>query len=42
MREFGPYSARSMTPVTSVGIANGMSTIVESHARPGNSYRTST
>ncbi len=31
-----------MTPVTSVGIANGMSTTVDSQPAPGNSYRTST
>ena len=30
----------SMTPATSVGTANGMSTIVESRSRPGNGTRT--
>ena len=39
---FGPYNATSMTPVTSVGMANGMSTTVDRARRPQNRYRVRT
>ena len=42
IRELGPYSATSITPVTRVGIARGRSTIAESARLPRNEYRTRT